>query len=164
MLWVALSSDQVPKPSNHRKTSLSVNNFPPVHPTPYPPQPLPALQAKQYFKLTKTINNAEYSVPKNSPSIKHSCLSNRCPSKSKIRNTLNLTCPKCPSSSLGHFGHPPHKIPRKSLTSNVHECEQTKPLQFIQWTVRYHQTCASVHAPLQTTKFNLGREFSILLR
>jgi hypothetical protein len=103
---MALSSDQTLRPSNHRKTSLSVKNFPPVHPTPYPPQPLPALQAKQYFKLTKTINNAEYNVPKNSPSIKQHHPVTRCPSKSKIRNFLNLRCPKCPSHSNGHFGHP----------------------------------------------------------
>jgi hypothetical protein len=32
---VALSSDQAPKPSNHPKTSLSVNNFPLVLPTPF---------------------------------------------------------------------------------------------------------------------------------
>jgi hypothetical protein len=24
----------------------------------------------------------------------------------KIRNILNLKCPKCPTPSLGHFGHP----------------------------------------------------------
>jgi hypothetical protein len=59
--------------------------------------------------LTKTYNNAEYHVPKNSPSIQRSCLSTICPSKSKIRNILNLMCPKCPTPSLGHFGHPPTK-------------------------------------------------------
>jgi hypothetical protein len=32
---VALSSDQAPNPSNHRKTSLSVSNIPPVLPTPF---------------------------------------------------------------------------------------------------------------------------------
>ena len=104
---MALSSDQTLRPSNHRKTSLSVKNFPPVHPTPYPPQPLPALQAKQYFKLTKTINNAEYNVPKNSPSIKQHHPVTRCPSKSKIRNFLNLRCPKCPSPSNRKNGHSP---------------------------------------------------------
>ena len=87
----------------------------------------------------------------------------------KIRNILNLKCPKCPTPSLGHFGHPPHKIPRKSPTSNVQQCEQidreqTKSLQIIERPVRSHQTFASVHAPLQTTKFNLGSQSSILLR
>jgi hypothetical protein len=32
---MALSSDQAPKPSNHRKTSLSVSNIPPMLPTPF---------------------------------------------------------------------------------------------------------------------------------
>ena len=104
---MALSSYQAPKPSNHRKTSLSVNSLPLILPTPYPHYSNPPLKAKQYSKLTKTYNNAEYNVPKNSPSIKHSCLSTRCPSKSKIRNILNLRCPKCLSLSNVQNGHPP---------------------------------------------------------
>ena len=32
---VALSSDQTLRTSSHRKTSLSVNNFPPILPTPF---------------------------------------------------------------------------------------------------------------------------------
>jgi hypothetical protein len=35
MLWVALSSDQAPKPSNHRKTSLSVKSLSLILPTPF---------------------------------------------------------------------------------------------------------------------------------
>jgi hypothetical protein len=62
--------------------------------------------------LSKTYNNAEYHVPKNSPSIQRSCLSTICPSKSKFRNFLNLKCPKCPSPSYeGHNGHPLSNIP-----------------------------------------------------
>jgi hypothetical protein len=106
---VALSSDQASRTSSHRKTSLSVKSLSPMLPTPYPHHSIPPLKAKQYSKLTNTPTNAEYYVPKNSPSIKHSCLSTRCPSKSKIRNILNLRCPKCPSHSNRHFGHPPTK-------------------------------------------------------
>ena len=122
------------------------------------------LTSQPCYKLTNTPNNGVYNVPKNSPSIQSSCLSTRCPSKSKIRNILNLRCPKCPSPSNRKNGHSPHKFPRKSLTSNVQECEQTKLLQIIERTVRSHQTFASVHAPLRTTKFNLGSQSSILLR
>ncbi len=64
------------------------------------------LTSQPCYKLTNTPNNGVYNVPKNSPSIQSSCLSTRCPSKSKIRNILNLRCPKCPSHSNGHFGHP----------------------------------------------------------
>jgi hypothetical protein len=43
-------------------------------PTPYPPLSIPLLHAKQYSKLTKTSNNVEYHVPKNSPpSSDHAC-------------------------------------------------------------------------------------------
>ena len=104
---MALSSDQTPKPSNHRKTSLSVKSLPPMLSAPDPHSSNPPLHAKQYSKLTNTKVNAEYHVPKIFTSIKHSRLSTRCPSKSKIRNILNLMCPKCPTPSLGHFGHPP---------------------------------------------------------
>ncbi len=82
------------QPSSHTPNSDPHHSIPPLH-------------AKQYSKLTNTPANAEYNVPKNSPSIQHSCLSTRCPSKSKIRNILNLRCPKCPSPSNRHFGHPP---------------------------------------------------------
>ena len=109
MLWVALSSDQAPKTSNRQITRISVKSLSPMLPTPDPHHSNSPLKAKQYSKLTNTPTNAEYNVPKNSPSIKHSCLSTRCPLKSKIRNILNLMCPKCPTPSLGHFGHPPTK-------------------------------------------------------
>jgi hypothetical protein len=76
--------------------------------------------------LTKTYNNAEYHVPKNSPSIQRSCLSTICPSKSKIRNILNLMCPKCPIPSLGHFGHPPTKShPPNFPTRNISRLRHT---------------------------------------
>ena len=39
--------------------------------------------------------------------IKRSCLPTRCPSVSIFKKNLNLGCPKCPSPSEGHFGHPP---------------------------------------------------------
>ena len=56
---IALSREQTPKPSNHRRPSLSVDNIPPILPTPYPHQSIPPLHAKQYSKLTKTSNNDE---------------------------------------------------------------------------------------------------------
>jgi hypothetical protein len=84
-----------------------VSEQPSAHATnSFPHHSIPPLHAKQYSKLTKTPNNAEYNVPKNSPSIKQHHPVTRCPSKSKIRNFLNLRCPKCPSHSNGHFGHP----------------------------------------------------------
>ena len=133
MLWVALSSDQTLRTSSHRKTSLSVSNIPPILPTPYPHHSNPPLKAKQYSKLTKTSNNAEYHVPKNSPSIKHSCLSTRCPSKSKIRKILNLRCPKCLSLSNVQNGHSPtnsHESRSPQTFKNVNKQNVNKPSPF----------------------------------
>jgi hypothetical protein len=43
-------------------------------PNSYPHHSIPPLHAKQYSKLTKTSNNVEYHVPKNSPpSSDHAC-------------------------------------------------------------------------------------------
>jgi hypothetical protein len=99
---------------------LSVKSLPPMLSAPNPHSSNPPLHAKQYSKLTNTSNNAEYHVPKNSPSIQRSCLSTRCPSKSKIRNILNLKCPKCPSPSYeGHNGHPLSNIPILQTISPV---------------------------------------------
>ena len=59
-------------------------------------------------KLTVTSGKVEYHVP-----IKFTfftCLTHRhpttrCPSKSKSKRNLNLTCPKCPSLSIRQIGH-----------------------------------------------------------
>ena len=87
----------------------------------YPHHSNSPLKAKQYSKLTNTPTNAEYYVPKNSPSIKHSCLSTRCPSKSKIRNILNLRCPKCPSHSNRQNGHSPNICLYFQATHSYHQ-------------------------------------------
>ena len=90
-------------------------------PNSYPHHSIPPLHAKQYSKLTKTSNNAEYHVPINSPSSKHSCLSNRCPSKSIFKKNLNLRCPKCPSPSNVQNGHSPNICLSFQATHSHHQ-------------------------------------------
>jgi len=94
---------------------------------------------------------------------------NQMPIKIRIYKNFEPKVSKVPITQQPKKWALPHKFPRKSLTSNVQECEQTdreqaKSLQINERTVRSHQTFASVQAPLRTTKFNLGSHSSILLR
>jgi chromatin remodeling complex protein RSC6 len=75
--------------------------------------------------LTKTSNNAEYNVPKNSPSIKHSCLSTRCPLKSKIRKASPVPKDICQMLGLAND----ILLPRTEITKKIYDYIKTNNLQ-----------------------------------